>query len=97
MYITCVRHRVRDYAVWRKAFDHNADLLFKKAGAISTTIVQVDGDPHDVVVINTWPSKKQWDYFGILHDSPEYKGKLKTPQDGGVVGEIQFYGGEVLP
>ena len=92
MHLTCVRHRVKDYAVWKKAFDQNASLLFEKCGCLSTHIVQVNGDPLDIVIINTWPSKKNWDDFGVMHDLPEHKGKLKTPEDGGV---IQFWEGEV--
>lgn len=95
MYLTCVRHRVKDYAVWRKAFDHNADMLFKKFGCINTTIVKVNGDPLDIAILNTWPAKKNWDDFGAAHELPEYKGKLKTKEDGGVVGEPEFWGGQV--
>lgn len=36
MYLTYVRHRVKDYAQWRKAFDHNARMLFDKFGVLST-------------------------------------------------------------
>ena len=81
--------------IWRKAFDHNAKMLFAKCGCLGTMIVQVDGDPTDIVIINTWPSKKHWDDFGASHALPEYKGKLKTPEDGGVIGEVIFWGGEV--
>ena len=63
--------------------------------ALSTLIVQVNGDPTDIVIINTWPSKKHWDDFGAMHARPEYKGKLSTPQDGGVIGEPEFWGGDI--
>lgn len=96
MYLTYVCHRVKDYTQWRKAFDHNASMLFAKYGCLSTSIVQVNGDPHDIAIINTWPSKKHWDDFGAAHELPEYKGKLKTPEDGGVIGKIEFCGGEVV-
>jgi hypothetical protein len=96
MYLTCVRHRVKDYFQWKKAFDHNADMLFEKFGALSTQIVKVNGDPTDIAVINTWPDKKNWDDFGASHDLPEYKGKLKTKEDGGVIGEPEFWGGDVF-
>lgn len=81
MYLTCVRHRVKDYDVWRKAFDHNAAMLFEKCAVLSTSIVQVDGDPHGIAIINTWPSKKHWDDFGAAHALPECKGKLKTSEE----------------
>lgn len=96
MYVTCVRHRVKDFAHWKKAFDHNAELLFERFGVLSTSIVQIGGDPTDVAVINTWPSQKHWDDFVTGHAEPEYAGKLKGPKDGGVVGEVEFWGGEVV-
>lgn len=95
MYLTCVRHKVKDFQQWKNAFDINAELLFEKNGVLSTTIVQVDGNPLDIAIINTWKSKKHWDDFGAAHDAPEMKGKVKTPEEGGVVGEITFFGGEV--
>lgn len=94
MYLTYVRHRVQDYDRWRKGFDQNAALMFGKFGVLSTTIVKVNGDPTDIAIINTWPSKKHWDDFGAAHESPEYKGKAATPESAGVIGEVEFCGGE---
>jgi hypothetical protein len=71
-------------------------MLFARYEAQSTQIVQVNGDPTDIVIINMWPSKKNWDDFGASHELPEYKGKLKTPEDGTVYGEITFWAGEVV-
>jgi quinol monooxygenase YgiN len=96
MYLTCVRHRVKEYEMWRKAFDHNANMLFATFGCLGTQIVQVNGDPTDIAIINTWPSKKNWDDFSAAHALPEYQGKLMTPEDGGVIGEPTFFGGEVI-
>jgi quinol monooxygenase YgiN len=71
-------------------------MLFAKYGCLGTQIVQANGDPLDIVIINTWPDKKSWDDFGAAHALPEYKGKLMTPEDGGVIGGPSFFGGEVL-
>jgi len=95
MYLTCVRHRVEDYEKWKEAFDHNADMLFGKFGVLDTKIVRVGGDPLDIAIINVWPSQKHWEDFGAAYELPEYKGKLKTKEDGGVIGEPQWWGGEI--
>lgn len=96
MYLTCVRHRVKDYAQWRSAFDINAAILFERAGVLGTSVVQIGGDATDIAIINTWPSKKHWDDFGVMHAASSLKDAVKTPEEGGVIGEIQFWGGEVM-
>ena len=88
MYLTHVRHTVQDYARWRAAFDSNAPLL-RECGALSTHIVVVNGNPTDIAVINTWPSEKEWRDF-LKADA------VSLREVGGVVGEPQWYGGEVL-
>lgn len=55
MAITIVRHRVTDYEAWRAAFDA-FELIRKAGGELSATVVQVEADPRDVVVIETWSS-----------------------------------------
>jgi hypothetical protein len=94
MYLTHVRHRVKDYAAWRKAFDANTPML-KKAGVLDTWIIPVDGDDTDIVVINTWPAKKNWDDFMALHEFEGENDIKKKMEDGGVIGQPQFWGGDV--
>ena len=55
MVYTIVRHKVADYAVWRKAFD---DFLPTRqaGGEQSAVVLQAADDPNDVTVINTWGS-----------------------------------------
>jgi heme-degrading monooxygenase HmoA len=95
MYLTHVHHRVEDYDRWKKAFDSNAPLL-DEAGALDTHIVQVNGDPCDVVIINTWPSKQNWDDFLALDADRHKNDQVDLRKTGGVIGEPQFYGGEVM-
>ena len=96
MYLTHVRHRVKDYATWRKAFDHNANMLFQKYNSLSTLIVQVNGDPTDIVIINTWPSKKHWEDFIAAHKFQSKDNMVKAREKGGVIGEPEWFGGEVI-
>ena len=94
MYLTYVRHRVKDFAHWRSVFDEHTPIL-KEAGAIDTRIVQVDGDPHDIVVITTWPSSKNWETFIALHGFTGIS-DIKAAQDkAGIIGTPEFLGGEV--
>ena len=67
MAITIVRHKVKDYAAWRKAFN-GFESARKKAGEKTATVVQVDGNPNDVIVINTWPSIDSAKQFFALPD-----------------------------
>lgn len=85
---------MKDYAVWRRAFDSRAPLL-EAAGVLGTWIVRADNDPNDILIINTWPSKENWDAFIESH---HFKGKddIKRAQEkGGVIGEPEFVGGDV--
>ncbi len=95
MYLTHVRHTVKDYDSWRKAFDENAPML-EKAGALSTTIVQIGGNPNDIAVINTWPSSKHWDDFIAMHGKDTNTTLEDSKKKGGLIGEPQWYGGEVM-
>lgn len=55
MAITIIRHKVKDYIAWRKVFDEY-ETMRKAGGEQGATVVQVVGDPNDVIVINTWRS-----------------------------------------
>jgi hypothetical protein len=49
------RHRVNDYAMWRKPFD-DFELQRKQGGERSALELQADGDLNEVTVINAWDS-----------------------------------------
>ncbi len=92
MYVTYTRHTVADYQRWKDAFDVNAR-LFPECGAFGTLVIQANDKPTDIVIINTWPSKKEWDDFCAAHKDPKNAKTLKTKEDGGVLGEPEWYGG----
>ena len=52
MAYTIVRHKVNDFAVWKKVFD-DFESTRKSNGERSDVVLQTDGDPNDVTVINT--------------------------------------------
>ena len=95
MFLTYVRHRVKDYAIWRKAFDANAPML-EKNGVLGTWIVQKQDDPNDVMVINTWPGAKNWDDFIASHKFTGATDIKKHQEKGGVIGEPEFVSGNVV-
>ncbi len=95
MYLTCVSHKVHDYARFKEAFDINAALLFERAQCQGTYIVQINGDPTDLAIINLWPSEQHWKDFLTLHGSPEFAGKVKNSTDATAIGEATFWGGTV--
>ena len=55
MAYTIVRHKVNDFAVWKKVFD-DFESTRKSNGERSAVVLQTDGDPNEVTVINTWDS-----------------------------------------
>ena len=83
MAYTIVRHKVNDYATWRKVFD-DFESVRKEGGEKSAVVIQVDGDPNDVIVINTWESMETAKaFFG--------QGALKEAmQNAGVTGPPDF-------
>jgi hypothetical protein len=95
MYLTYTRHRVKDYDTWRAAFDANAPML-KKTGVIDTFITQVEGDPNDIVVINTWPAKKNWEDFIAAHNFKDAGDIKKMQEKGGLIGEPEWFGGKLV-
>ena len=86
MAISIVRHKVKDYTAWRKAFDDFAETR-KKGGEKSAVVVQVEGNPNDVIVINTWPSTEAAEAF---FSNPELK---QAMEKGGVEGTPEFIHG----
>ena len=88
MAVSIVRHPVKDYAAWRKVFDGFEETR-KKGGEKSAMVVQVDGNPNDVMVINTWPSIEAAKAF---FSKPDLKQAMERA---GVAGPPDFtYGNE---
>ncbi len=92
MYLTYTRHRVKDYATWRKAFDENSPALAKQG--IEWWIAQINGDPTDVAVICRCPAKKNWDAF-IEADIAKFNQTGVDPREkGGLIGDPEWWAGE---
>lgn len=95
MYLTHVRHTIQDYARWRASFDANAHML-EENGCLATHIVQVNGSPSDIAVINLWPAAKNWDEFIAAHHFKSPEEAKQKQAEAGVIGEPVFWGGEVM-
>ena len=95
MFLTSVRHTVKDYAVWRKAFDEKVPLL-ERAGVLSTCITQIEGNPNDVLIVNTWPARENWDAFIASHNFKGPEDAASAQASAGVIGEPEFLSGEVV-
>ena len=50
-----VRHQVKDYGTWRRAYDSVAPMQ-KGAGVLTAAVYQADGDPNDVTVSHEFKS-----------------------------------------
>jgi len=50
-----VRHRVKEYATWKRAFDNDAEAR-KAAGCLGGQLFRNHDDPEDVMVLLAWDS-----------------------------------------
>jgi heme-degrading monooxygenase HmoA len=93
VYLTYTRHRIRDYDVWRKAFDDNTRLL-KENGIHEWFVTQVNDDPTDIAVLVRYADKAAWDSF-VAADQEQMKRTGIDPREkGGVVGDVEWWTGE---
>ncbi len=57
-----VRHKVQDYATWRKVYD-DFEATRTKMGEVGDWVFQLDGDPNDVTVIHDFESVEKANAF----------------------------------
>jgi quinol monooxygenase YgiN len=62
MPLTLVRHRVRDYAAWRKVYDEFAPAQ-QTGGVTEQSVYQDPADPNDVLVLHRFPDRATADAF----------------------------------
>ena len=80
-----VKHKVKDHAAWKVAFDNFADVR-KSSGEKSYRILHPGDNPNDLTLLFEWDSQKNAETF---FTSPELKSAM---QQAGVAEEpkIQF-------
>lgn len=78
-----VYHKVKDYGIWKKAFD---DFFAKreKSGELSYEVGVLEDDPNTVYVFNTWKSE---DHYKEFKKDKELEEKM---QEAGVIGPPKF-------
>jgi hypothetical protein len=74
-----VRHTVADYPAWRTVYDE-VDALRSSHGCTAQRVLQVPGDPNDVVAIHEFPTVDQATAFASDPSLKEAMGR------GGVTG-----------
>jgi len=74
-----VRHKVADYAAWRKVFDE-VEPLRVKYGSTGHHVMHIPGDPNDLVAVHHFASLSTAEGFT---SDPELR---EAMQRGGVVG-----------
>ncbi len=79
MSVVIFRNKVQDFASWKTVFDATEPAR-KAAGELSAQVVQVEGDPNDVIIIFTYSSA---DAAKALISSPEIQ---EAMQKAGVQG-----------
>ncbi len=55
MSIVIFRHKVKDFATWKPIFD-STEAARKAAGEKSVQVIQVEGDPNDVILVCNYTS-----------------------------------------
>ena len=60
-----VRHRVHDYAAWRKVYDE-LEPLRAQHGCVAQRVMQLPGDDNDIFVTHDFPTAEQ--AGGFAHD-----------------------------
>lgn len=94
MHIVYTRHKVKDYAMWRKTFDDNSPMLTENA--ITWEIVQVNGDPTDVAIICRCADKAAWEAF-VAKDQAKYDVTGENPwEKGGLLGPPEWWAGDTV-
>lgn len=78
-----IRHRVRDYARWKAAFDGHAAER-EAAGSLGGRVFRDGDDPEDVVVL------LEWDDLDRARDFAEREDLGRVMEDAGVLGEPEF-------
>ena len=79
-----VRHKVKDYAVWKKAFDSFAGTR-RAGGEKSFQIYRPDGDPNNLFLLFEWESSDKAKSFAA---SPDLKSAM---QRAGVIEPPEVY------
>ena len=74
-----VRHHVRDYTAWRKAYDE-LEPLRAQYGCVAQRVMQLPGDSNDVFVTHDFPTAEQAE--GFAHDPALREGMGRAGVEG---------------
>ncbi len=79
-----VRHRVKDFGAWKRAFDkHGTERA--AAGCRGGLLLRVEGDPNDIVIQHEWDSLEKARKFAA---SKELKSAIEAA---GVIGQPEIW------
>lgn len=76
-----IRHKVKDFAVWKAAFDGHEETR-RSAGCLSAQLFQVADDPNNVILLTEWESAEKVQAFmdsSDLKEVMESSGVIETP------------------
>lgn len=76
-----VRHKVKDYPIWKAGFDANAPAR-KAAGCLGTTVFHASDAPDNVVVLLEWDDLHRAQQFARsddLREAMERAGVVDAP------------------
>lgn len=82
MTVGIIRHRVRDFEEWKKAFIVHAPVR-EAAGCKGSRVLQMEDDPNNIVVILEFDTLANFQAFGDdpdLQQAMEAAGVLEAPK-----------------
>jgi len=79
-----VDHKVKDYAMWKPAFDKHADTR-RKAGSKGVTLFHISGEPNHPCIIFEFDTNENAKKFYASEDLK------KVMQDAGVLGKPDIW------
>jgi heme-degrading monooxygenase HmoA len=79
-----VRHKVKDYAKWKSAFDEHGAIR-KANGSKGGRLFRSEKDPNEVFILF------EWDDFGKAHQFAESEDLRKTMERAGAIGKPDLY------
>ena len=82
MTVGIIRHRVRDFEQWKKAFIEHAPFR-KAAGCKGSRVMQMEDNPNNIVVILEFDTMANFRAFGdnpALQQAMESAGVLESPR-----------------
>ena len=87
------RHKVKDFATWKKVYDETPPQVIKEAGIIADRVFRDLDDPNVVVVYHEFETKEKLKAFMALLTSDEFRERAGVA-GGALMDTLEVWTGE---